>query len=72
MSDRLQVLASELPILTRKGNYKYLGEIAGNGQYKQVAWQKTSSKYLPLYGIQELKTVVNDTTEIEFPDDWEG
>lgn len=40
MKNELEALASELPILTDKSSYKYLSEVAGNGKYIQVAWQK--------------------------------
>lgn len=40
MKNGLEALASELPILTDKSSYKYLSEVADNGKYIQVAWQK--------------------------------
>ena len=69
MKNELEALASELPILTDKSSYKYLSEIAGNGKYIQVAWQKKNAEYLALYGttpiqIRSLPTL-NDIFEDE-------
>lgn len=55
MKNELEALASELPILTNKSSYKYLSEVAGNGKYIQVAWQKKNAEYLALYGTQSIK-----------------
>lgn len=46
MKNELEALASELPILNDKSSYKYLSEVAGNGKYIQVAWQKKNAEYL--------------------------
>ncbi|MCC7667831.1 hypothetical protein CRI87_12085 [Liquorilactobacillus satsumensis] len=69
MKNELEALASELPILTDKSSYKYLSEVAGNGKYIQVAWQKKNAEYLALYGttpiqIRSLPTL-NDIFEDE-------
>ncbi len=39
-NNELEILASELPILDDKQDYKYFEEIAGIGSYYHVAWQK--------------------------------
>ena len=63
----LDPLASELPILTDKSSYKYLSEVAGNGKYIQVAWQKKNAEYLALYGTQSIKLPQIDNS-VEFVD----
>ncbi|MFT9267827.1 hypothetical protein [Oenococcus sp.] len=55
MDNELEVLASELPIFNDKHDYKYLSEIAGKGNYIQVAWHKKDHEYLALYGTQAIK-----------------
>lgn len=71
MKNELEVLASELPILTDKSIYKYLSEVAGNGNYIQVAWQKKDTEYLALYGTRSIKLPQNDNS-VEFVDAEEG
>ncbi|MDN6055085.1 MAG: hypothetical protein L0I47_09120 [Lactococcus lactis] len=65
MKNELEALASELPILTDKSSYKYLSEVAGNGKYIQVAWQKKNAEYLALYGTQSIKLPQIDNS-VEF------
>lgn len=45
-NNEIEVLASELPILDDKQNYKYIDEIASNGAYYQVAWIKKQDMLL--------------------------
>lgn len=71
MKNELEALASELPILTDKSSYKYLSEVAGNGKYIQVAWQKKNAEYLALYGTQPIKLPQIDNS-VEFVDAEEG
>lgn len=68
MKNELEALASELPILTDKSIYKYLSEVAGNGKYSQVAWQKTDTEYLALYGTRSIKLPQIDNS-VEFLDE---
>ena len=65
MKNELEALASELPILTDKSSYKYLSEVAVNGKYIQVAWQKKNAEYLALYGTQSIKLPQIDNS-VEF------
>lgn len=69
MKNELEALASELPILTDKSSYKYLSEVAGNGKYIQVAWQKLSDGYVALYGTTSIQInvapILNDIFEDE-------
>ncbi|AUJ30951.1 MAG: hypothetical protein ABF991_12850 [Liquorilactobacillus hordei] len=71
MKNELEALASELPILTDKNSYKYLSEVAGNGNYIQVAWQKKDTEYLALYGTHSIKFPQIDNS-VEFVDAEEG
>ena len=57
MKNELDVLASEFPILSEKGSYKYLKEVAGKGEYFQVAWQKLEDEFVALYGKQEIPII---------------
>ncbi|OEY82557.1 hypothetical protein NT95_06115 [Oenococcus kitaharae] len=70
MTNKLAVLASELPIFPDKGSYQYVSEIAGDGRYRQVAWQKTNHGYLALYGTQAIQLSHSQHT-IELPKDEE-
>ncbi|MDN6055083.1 MAG: hypothetical protein L0I47_09105 [Lactococcus lactis] len=69
MKNELEALASELPILTDKSSYKYLSEVAGNGKYIQVAWQKLADGYIALYGTTPIQInvapILNDIFEDE-------
>lgn len=69
MPSELEVLASELPILDSKENFKYIEEVSGDGRYRQVAWQKITSNYIALYGQKELKVIDNQSLEIDFPEE---
>ncbi|WP_438829801.1 hypothetical protein, partial [Lactiplantibacillus plantarum] len=50
-----------------QSSYKYLSEVAGNGKYIQVAWQKKNAEYLALYGTQSIKLPQIDNS-VEFVD----
>lgn len=69
MNNELEVLASELPVLDSKENFKYIEEVSGDGRYCQVAWQKVASNYIALYGQKELKIINNQSLEIDFPEE---
>jgi hypothetical protein len=69
MPSELEVLASELPILDSKENFKYIEEVSGDGRYRQVAWQKIANNYIALYGQEELKVINNQSLEIDFPEE---
>lgn len=69
MPNELEVLASELPVLDSKENFKYIEEVSGDGRYRQVAWQKIASNYIALYGQKELKVIDNQSLEIDFPEE---
>ena len=68
-NNEIEVLASELPILDDKQNYKYIDEIASNGVYCQVAWIKKQDKYLALYGTTPIKLKIVDTSNDVFEDE---
>ncbi|KAA8371355.1 hypothetical protein WZ78_09505 [Leuconostoc mesenteroides subsp. dextranicum] len=68
-NNEIEVLASELPILDDKQNYKYIDEIASNGAYYQVAWIKKQDKYLALYGTTPIKLKIVDTSNDVFEDE---
>lgn len=68
-NNEIEVLASELPILDDKQNYKYIDEIASNGTYYQVAWIKKQDKYLALYGTTPIKLKIVDTSNDVFEDE---
>ena len=57
MKNELDVLASEFPVLSEKGSYKYLNEVAGKGEYFQVSWQKLEDEFVALYGKQEIPII---------------
>ena len=57
MKNELDVLASEFPVLSEKGSYKYLKEVGGKGEYFQVAWQKLEDEFVALYGKQEIPII---------------
>ncbi|MCG0740118.1 hypothetical protein IMAU70004_03189 [Lactiplantibacillus plantarum] len=66
-TDKTIVAGSELPVLTTKGDLKYLDEVGGQGQYRQVAWIKSSTgTFVPLYGIDD--DLVRLDGKTEFPD----
>ena len=57
MKNELDVLASEFPVLSEKGSYKYLKEVAGKGEHFQVSWQKLEDEFVALYGKQEIPII---------------
>ncbi|APB87139.1 hypothetical protein [Lactiplantibacillus plantarum] len=66
-TDKTIVAGSELPVLMTKGDLKYLDEVGGQGQYRQVAWIKSSTgTFVPLYGIDD--DLVRLDGKTEFPD----
>lgn len=69
INNELEVLASELPILDDKQNYKYLDEVASKGSYYQVAWLKKQDKYLALYGTTPIELKNVDTSNDIFEDE---
>lgn len=69
MPSELDVLASELPVLDSKEDFKYIEEVSGDGRYRQVAWQKVANGYVALYGQKELKISDNQSLEIDFPEE---
>lgn len=69
INNELEVLASELPILDDKQNYKYLDEVASKGSYYQVAWLKKQEKYLVLYGTTPIELKNVDTSNDVFEDE---
>lgn len=73
MFDELTVLASELPVVESKEDYKYWEEITGNGAYFQVAWEKKKEGYIELYGTKEIDLFTLPEAEfiLEFLDDEE-
>lgn len=64
-------ISKRITYLTDKSSYKYLSEVAGNGKYIQVAWQKKNAEYLALYGTQSIKLPQIDNS-VEFVDAEEG
>ncbi|QHM67928.1 hypothetical protein C7M49_01896 (plasmid) [Pediococcus pentosaceus] len=68
-NNELEVLASELPILDDKQDYKYFEEIAGIGSYYQVAWQKKLDGYIALYGTTPIELKNIDTSNDVFEDE---
>ena len=60
MANYTQVLASELPILDDKGNYHYLNEVAGKGEYIKVGWQQSGTEYIALYGTEKINLSITD------------
>lgn len=71
MDKLLIVLASELPIISHKGSYRYLKEVVSHGQYYQVAWQQINNDYLALYGRQDLPTLIKAPLIFDFPSEQE-
>ena len=69
IKNELEVLASELPVLDDKQNYKYLEEIASNGTYYQVAWLKKQDEYVALYGTAPIELKNIDTSNDVFEDE---
>lgn len=69
MNNELAVLASKLPVLQTKGNYKQLKGITGNGAYYQVAWQKLANGYVAFYCTTSIQMkaalILNDVFEDE-------
>lgn len=66
-TDKTIVAGSELPVLMTKSDLKYLDEVGGQGQYRQVAWIKSSTgTFVPLYGIDD--DLVRLDGKTEFPD----
>lgn len=63
MANYTEVLGSELPILDSKGNYHYLNEVAGKGEYVKVGWLQSGTQYVALYGDHKVDFVVTDEQE---------
>ncbi|WP_155118880.1 hypothetical protein [Lactiplantibacillus plantarum] len=53
--------------MATKADLKYLDEVGGQGQYRQVAWIKsTTGTFVPLYGIDD--DLVRLDGQTDFPD----
>ena len=64
MIDKTAVAGSYLPVLATKADLKYLAEVGGQGQYRQVAWIKsTTGTFVPLYGIDDDLVRLDGQTE---------
>lgn len=71
MTNKFETMASELPILDEKGKYRYLEEVADQGKYQQVAWQKVNDEYIALYGTEPIQLPTSDDLITEFPEETE-